>query len=104
MTLWQRRRGKATRPHEDIRVQVLEDRGGGESCLIPAMETPGRVFFGPVSRPPAPPPGYRSPRYRPGIIPHNCNPIRRHRKVCIQNYVRPHKPAVRPQRAALAIL
>ena len=31
-------------------------------------------------------------------------PIRRHRKVCIQNYVRPHNPAARPQRAAFAIL
>ena len=48
MTLWQRRRGKATRHHEDIRVQVLEDRGGGEPCLLPAMETPGRVVLGPA--------------------------------------------------------
>ena len=30
--------------------------------------------------------------------------VRRHRKVCIQNYVRLHNPAARPQRAALAIL
>ena len=29
---------------------------------------------------------------------------RRHRKVCIQDYVRPHNPTARPQRTVLVIL